>query len=488
MQCLTAVLTCGSLTEFFYVLQGVKQGAILSMLLYICFINELMKEINGCNIGCNVSGLCCPCVGFADDLAVMSLHAPCLQAIINYAWQYSCKWHFSFNVSKCAVMKFGKPADKHTFTMGNKILDVVSNYTHVGVVMSDNESLSQKEICRNIDKAKSALYSLVGCSLYKTALSPCSLTKLYWSVSVPKMTSCAEVRYFSDQEIKEYEKTHRQMAKDIQNLPANVSNTAAVSLLGWRDISSHIDFMKLMFLYRLLALNPTNLYRRVFLRRFYEIMALGYFSTLSPTAQIIKVCQKYNIIDKVSMYIQQGIVTSKIEWKRWISGIIDDSNHIKWRFDLRLSKKLSILRVIANTITPSVWWKLVQTMPKLKGPCITTVRLLCGTSSLRVHCDTHIPRETRLCTLCNAEEVEDTYHFLMTCDVFSGYRQEMLTSISQGVTTNTMNELCQLSDLMLFYIFMGLEYPICTDDLFTIRSICCITIHRMYSLRLKLET
>ena len=133
------------------------------------------------------------------------------------------------------------------------------------------------------------------------------------------------------------------------------------------------------------------------------------------------------------------------------------------------------------------WWQLVKLKPMLRKPCVTMVRLLCSTSSLRVHCDTDTPRELRICLLCDSGQMEDTYHFVMSCNVHSNARLRLLESICQNVSCQTINVLTQLSDQMLFYIFMGLEFPLCLEDKISIRSLCCISVHRMYQYNLRLK-
>ena len=100
-----------------------------------------------------------------------------------------------------------------------------------------------------LESCKRTLYSLIGCSLYKTELSPIAISKVYWSVVIPKLLANAEVRYFSEMEISEYEKFHRNVAKDIQHHPQAAANPSALVLLGWTDIATDIDVIKLMFVH-----------------------------------------------------------------------------------------------------------------------------------------------------------------------------------------------------------------------------------------------
>ena len=70
MDCFTAVLLNGNMTKWFRMLQGVKQGAILSMLLYICFINGLIKEVVEFRLSAEILNIKVGAVGYADDIAL----------------------------------------------------------------------------------------------------------------------------------------------------------------------------------------------------------------------------------------------------------------------------------------------------------------------------------------------------------------------------------------------------------------------------------
>ena len=94
INCYSAVLVNGKLSNWLKLLQGVKQGAILSMLLYICFINGLLNELLISNLGCTVLDLNVGAIGYADDIVIVSLDVKSLQQMVNLAYRYSCKWRF----------------------------------------------------------------------------------------------------------------------------------------------------------------------------------------------------------------------------------------------------------------------------------------------------------------------------------------------------------------------------------------------------------
>jgi hypothetical protein len=121
--------------------------------------------------------------------------------------------------------------------------------------------------------------------------------------------------------------------------------------------------------------------------------------------------------------IESGMVPSKGRWKSWISKVINDYNHNMWRFEVHLYRKLDLFRTIVIKLEPSVWWAIVKVQPNLKKPCNTVVKLLTGVSVLNVHKNVDVPHHERICTHCNAQEIEDTYHLLMKCSLVDDIRR-----------------------------------------------------------------
>ena len=137
-------------------------------------------------------------IAYADDIAVCSLYPNCMQYIIDVAFKYSQQRRFDFNPTKCAVLLFGEsPNEKcsHKSMLGNKELERCTEYQHLGIVNSPKKWFYPKYVKDNVNRMKNAFFSTLGCSLRKTSLTPKALSKLYWSVAVPKLISGCEERY-----------------------------------------------------------------------------------------------------------------------------------------------------------------------------------------------------------------------------------------------------------------------------------------------------
>jgi hypothetical protein len=93
-------------TEFFKILIGLRQGCILSPLLFDLFINDLVDEIRRCGVGVQVGEDKVGILLFADDIVLTAESKEDLQTLMDITFRYSQKWRFRFNLSKSAVVVF----------------------------------------------------------------------------------------------------------------------------------------------------------------------------------------------------------------------------------------------------------------------------------------------------------------------------------------------------------------------------------------------
>jgi hypothetical protein len=105
----SAVRVNDVMTGWFDVNVGLRQGCVLSPVLFNIFINGLVKELNRYGYGVvrgrniNVS-----CLLYADDIVLFSDSRIGLQELLDVAYEYGRKWRFSFGVKKSKVVVFGK--------------------------------------------------------------------------------------------------------------------------------------------------------------------------------------------------------------------------------------------------------------------------------------------------------------------------------------------------------------------------------------------
>ena len=97
----------GMQSKWFAVNQGVRQGGILSTLIYNLFIDGLLIELEESNLGtCILDNKIGNCT-LADDLTLSCISPANLQNMLDIVNVYSCRWRYIINPLKSNIIVFG---------------------------------------------------------------------------------------------------------------------------------------------------------------------------------------------------------------------------------------------------------------------------------------------------------------------------------------------------------------------------------------------
>jgi hypothetical protein len=120
----SSVLVEDGQTRFFSVDVGLRQGCLLSPILFALYINDLAQEIKKENLGAKLvmhkDGRI-SILMFADDIVLASEDKRKLEKLMDTMYQYSLKWRFSFNYEKCAVVVFDASTKNREIKLGNSM-------------------------------------------------------------------------------------------------------------------------------------------------------------------------------------------------------------------------------------------------------------------------------------------------------------------------------------------------------------------------------
>ena len=84
-------------TEYFEVDQGVKQGCVLSPILFCVYINEFRKLLDEQNLGVRVCNVRIGSLFWADDIVLIANDEYELQRMLDIAANFSNTWKMCFN-------------------------------------------------------------------------------------------------------------------------------------------------------------------------------------------------------------------------------------------------------------------------------------------------------------------------------------------------------------------------------------------------------
>jgi len=148
----------------FSVSNGVRQGGVLSPILFNVYMDELLLRLQRHDIGCHIGQKFMGALCYADDLSVLCPTVNGLQSMVNVCLKFAKEYNVTFNPSKTACMSFGHPS---TNTVKDVYLDAnrltwVTSIKYLGNMITSNLKDDQ-----DIQMKRGYFYRSVNCMCAK---------------------------------------------------------------------------------------------------------------------------------------------------------------------------------------------------------------------------------------------------------------------------------------------------------------------------------
>lgn len=141
------------LSNPFSITNGVKQGAVLSAILFCVYIDDLIKQLRRNRHGCWMNGDFVGVVVYADDIVLLSPTLDGLQKMINTCYDYTAEHNLTFSThdnpkkSKTKCMAFLKnKRNLRNLMLNDKKLPWVSSVKHLGVTITDELNNTSQDL------------------------------------------------------------------------------------------------------------------------------------------------------------------------------------------------------------------------------------------------------------------------------------------------------------------------------------------------------
>ena len=415
----------GSFSRIFHEEQGVRQGGILSPLLYKVFINPLLKTLEEEHLGSTIGSIHVGSPACADDILLISRSLIDLQTMLLIQEDFANSERYLLSESKSKIMIMHakkKEVDGVNIKLHGQPLEQVDNYTHIGIQRNANKSCL---ISERIKLARRTSYALLGAGLHGyNGVNPEVGLKIWNTYVQPRLIFGLESVVLKRKDLDALNQFHKSMLKNLQNLPERTADAAVYLLSGQLPVETDIHYQILVRLGNILRNDCIE--KEICIRQI----------LIKPNNSNSWFIYAKNILDKYeldSIYSLIENVPSPGVWKRTVRSKIN----LHWkRLIENDSKTKTSLAYLNCTMIPgeihNIWSSAGFNSNAIKKASIKA-RLAAGVYVLQKdRSKFYGSRENPLCYMC-ADGIEDQEHYILNCSKLSNIRLPFLQCLRNMV-------------------------------------------------------
>lgn len=390
-----------SISEEFSTTIGLKQGCILSPILFILFVEDLIKILPG---GIKIYDIIIKILLYADDMVILAESPESLQLMINRTADYCEKWNLSVNLNKSKIMVFRKGGKlKRTekwFYKGVEI-EIVNEYCYLGVTLTPSLSLNkhfQKRFSQAIKAINTTWKNIVGSKQIEHS------AKFKVFNAVMRSIMCYGAQSWGYQQYDGVEKLQRYFIKRAFWLPINTPNYMLFTETGLGPLYLYTFKLHIDYVCKALKFREDRLPRKIaeiiqrrnilYMKKWEELAEENEME-LNLTLENIDAWkdQLYKLLAKVD------------DWHRTDS---------IWRATNSLHR--NIYNNLNYNLGSNNYFKDSSTIQEISTIFKTRGELL------NLNFVPHKETTSTICSLCNLGAAEDTIHLIAVCPVLREIR------------------------------------------------------------------
>lgn len=456
-------------TGFFPIKTGVRQGCILSPWLYSLFINDLARELKRIGIGATINRLThsqiCLLL-YADDIVLLADSEKDMQRLMKCVHEYSRKWRFEVNHSKCGLIRFnvtGSTQPTTRLTIGKSAVPWVESYKYLGVELHNGIPFRQFRK-RKLASATRAGHQVAGMGMYSGKLSVPLGIQVYQALVRPLLEYAAEVTSIQAWPAADIHQTA--MGKRILQCSTRTSSAAVRGELGWHSMEARFQQLRVSFWGKIQMLQfdlPTKIIYEASLEEFSSQICKGGgeqeqpavdaelgWDIMRPESSELGLTLWPALIrfDLFSLGLKSYwdnpssvIALGKEGWKSLVRARVNTRETVRWWREVqqqsilrsyRLLKQPDQLQLESYLAVPHGGW---SDQRRAGRRALTRIRT--GVNDFRINTGRweNESVEERICQLC-AAEIETEQHFLIECKVYATERENLWNQLNQLVNSS----------------------------------------------------
>ena len=406
--------------------KGVRQGCVLSPLLFILFLSDLQARLDSSKDNVNLDkDTEISCLMWADDILILSETEEGLQHKLDTLEEYSKLNKLTVNTKKTQCMIFNKTGrllKNYKFTYNNKTLECVREYKYLGFIVTPSGEIGtglkdlRNRAMRGLAKMRKSLGAYFRHDISNTI-------HMYTYIIRPILLYCCDfwgcIKQPKNNPIINF---HLMFCRQLLNVRKQTCTDAVLQEIGLLPISLHITKIAIRNWERIMDRNANPLLLASHFDAFQE--------NLPWSSEVKNIFARNGMLETYLLKIEgrlEGVEPNYIE-KTLLQRMIDQYNQTS--FDSINSKsKLETLRRLKNTPGREAYLNEV----KISKHRVAMTRLRLCSHSLEIETGRwdrpETDRKDRHCFYCKTHgkhEVEDEGHFLIICPLYRDLRETLL--------------------------------------------------------------
>ena len=409
-------------SDCFDVSNGLKQGCLISPIMFNLYIDDLITEINALERGLKIGDKKVSMLLYADDIVLMANTARDLQCMLDCLNTWCSRWGLTVNPKKTKVMHFkpkGRNRTNFQFACGNDLIELTERYKYLGLWFSENLDLQfmAEQVAASAHRALGVIIS--------KAKQMCGMpyecySKLYESLvqSILDYGSCVwGMREFDCINAVQ----HRAM-RFFLGVQKKTPTASVIGDMGWvpQVVKQKIGLCRQLCRYGKMGVERIN--------RCIMIWALNSNCNnwINKMKDVLIECEMEYLLnfETVQQKCEIKLLESKL-MEKYVEKWSDCLNKVESNTGVGFNK----LRTYCG------FKQVFGVEPYVRNRNIhfrdrqALARIRCGTAPIAIELmrysnSTYIPCTERICSLCSLG-IEDEFHFIMLCDLYDDIRLDL---------------------------------------------------------------
>jgi len=299
------VQSLGYLSEQVSLSAGVRQGGILSPLLFSSYVNTLLDKLEQSGLGCFVNKKCLNSFMYADDLILLSLSVTDSQKLVNICNDVLIELDLTINTDKSHCMRIGPRFNSpcSCITINNQSLNWVNKSKFLGmtIVSSAGFTCDFHEARSNFYKASNSILSNLGSNL------PINLVlKLIASKCLPILMYGLSAVSISSSELRKLTFAYNSIFYKLFNVKSKSEIAFSQYYCNYLDFTDLQSYFRLCFLNKLLIKGELSSKSKLNESDLFDL------NSLSKKYNLLSTDSNFNIKNKIWIFVENNFLMTQL--------------------------------------------------------------------------------------------------------------------------------------------------------------------------------